>query len=161
MRRTTIRLSFGTCFLFAALTAGTAAEWGPGVERWEVKTHPKQGGLSSQPHPVALSDLKKLKWKELSTLDNWKTTEDCLRVQGGDAPQECDIVSTEGYIQLVALEGKKNSHGKRTDGDYHIQVSSSRTNRDDVVIVEVPRPEFVGDADLQTASSSLIVPTRV
>jgi hypothetical protein len=45
------------------------------------------------------------------------------------------------------------------DGDYHMQLSAAYDQRDPVMIVEIPRPEFVSDAGLQqrlTAARSLL-----
>jgi hypothetical protein len=140
----------------ASPTDGQETKWAPGVERWQVKTHLKQGNVSSRLRTIKLSDLKKLDWRNLSKIEDWKTSEDCLREPGASSPQECDIVSTEGYVQLVAVEATKKKGGDaRTDGDYHVQVSSSREDRDDVVIVEIPRPEFVDDPELRSAVLAL------
>src|SRR5439155_7209774 len=57
--------------------------------------------------------------------------------------------------QLVALEASKKADGTRTDGDYHIQVSDSRTDRDNVVIMEVPYPDFASNAQLKTKVDAL------
>jgi hypothetical protein len=51
--------------------------------------------------------------------------------------KEGDLICVKGYLHLVASE--------KDDGDYHIQISSSKTNGDNCFIVEVPDPAPVKD----------------
>ncbi len=53
--------------------------------------------------------------------------------------KEGDIVTTEGYIHLVALE---KASGNKRDGDYHIQLTLSPVWGDSCFIVEIPYSEF-------------------
>src|SRR5262249_2431276 len=56
---------------------------------------------------------------------------------------EGDIVQTTGWIHLVAGE---------SDGDFHIQVSDSKSSGNRCLIVEVPKddPAFVSDPQLRS-----------
>jgi len=135
---------------------GAAHGCSPGVERWGIKSHLEHGSMTSPPHSIPFADLVNLEWQDLLGIKDWKATDECLRIAGATGPQECDIVSVDVYVQLVALEcAEKKGENEGTDGDYHIQVSSARDVRDGVVIVEIPRPEFVDDLDLKTAVSAL------
>jgi hypothetical protein len=56
--------------------------------------------------------------------------------------QEGEVVETEGWIHLIALEA---------DGDYHIQMTASATDGNQNLIVEVPcgQEGFVGSKSLR------------
>jgi len=125
----------------------------PGVARWDIKTSLMSGAINKTPHKMQFADLRGLSAPSATLLKNDKVR---MRQSGASGPQEGDIISTDAWVQLVAVEAaKKKGTNEVTDGDYHIQVSDARTNRDDVVIVEVPQPEFVSDPALKAKVQAL------
>lgn len=50
------------------------------------------------------------------------------------------MVATKAFLQLITAE---------PDGDYHMQLSEAYDQRAPVMIVEIPRPEFVSDPALK------------
>ena len=125
----------------------------PGVARWDIKTSLMPGGLNQTPTNMKFAALRGL---NAPAADLLKHSDVRMRQQGASGPQEGDIISTDAWVQLVAVEAsKKKGTNEVTDGDYHIQVSGSRTNRDNVVIVEVPQPEFVSDPALRQEVDAL------
>jgi hypothetical protein len=110
----------------------------PGKERWSIKT----SVLShSKPKPIKIEDLLKLPApvdrfdKKLYEYDRIKDSVLC----DGVYFKEGDIVTTKGYVHLVALECDE----EKKDGDYHIQVLPGSDWTDSCLIVEVPYPEFI------------------
>jgi len=64
--------------------------------------------------------------------------------------KEGDIITTYGYIHLVALEKDE----KKTDGDFHIQILPGKEWADSCLIIEVPYPDFVkGNGELKDSVS--------
>ena len=127
--------------------------FGPGVERWDIKTSLMPGTIGQAPHQITFTHLRDLHGPSAALLHD---TSIRMRKAQATGPQEGDIVSTTGWVQLVAVEAtKKKNTDIVTDGDYHIQVSAARDNRDGVVIVEVPRPEFVSDPALKQKVDAL------
>lgn len=125
----------------------------PGVARWDLKTSLMTDGLAETPANLTFTALRGLKPPPADLL---KHPDVRMRASGASGPQEGDIVSTDAWVQLVAVEAsKKKGSSEVTDGDYHIQVSATRTNRDDVVIVEVPRPDFISDPALRQQVDAL------
>jgi hypothetical protein len=61
---------------------------------------------------------------------------------------EGDIIRTKGYVHVVALE---------SDGDYHIQVTGSKTSGNHCLIVELPmdKASFESDPALRALSGTL------
>jgi hypothetical protein len=110
----------------------------PGVERWSIKT-------SVLPHSktkmISLGDLLKLP----SPIDKYsKKLYDKERIKDsvkfkGVYYKEGDIVTTKGYVQLVALE----RDSEKKDGDYHIQVLPGKLWADSCLVIEVPYPDFI------------------
>jgi hypothetical protein len=110
----------------------------PGKERWAIKTsvyanakHKKISLLDiiRLPAPVSHFDKKFYEIERISDSVKYK----------GMYYKEGDMVTTKGFIHLVALERDKN----KRDGDYHIQVLPSCKWGDNCLIVEVPYPEFI------------------
>jgi len=146
------RMMFVSGLLVAAVLAQDAVTFSKGVKRWSIKTSLMPGTISKPPVAVTFSKLRGL---DPPAADLLQHPENRMRKAGESGLQEGDVVQTEGYIQLVALEASKKSDGTRTDGDYHIQVSDSRTDRDNVVIAEVPYSDFVSNAQLKTKVDAL------
>ena len=127
--------------------------YAPGVARWDIKTSLMPGTLTKTPTKMQFTDLRGLAAPSAALLKNSSVR---MRQSGASGPQEGDIITTDAWVQLVAVEAsKKKGTNEVTDGDYHIQVSDARTNRDNVVIVEVPRPDFVSDPALKAKVQAL------
>ncbi|HVO80590.1 MAG TPA: hypothetical protein VMT28_07655 [Terriglobales bacterium] len=133
------------------VVSGTAKEKniGPGHDRWPVKT---SADLSQTPKSVTISKLKNL--PPLFTSESKASRDEHQnkvhsQVKGG--LREGQLLSVQhGYLQLIAREASFNqTHNDFEDGDYHIQIGETRDEREGCVIVEIPDPQFVDDADLK------------
>jgi hypothetical protein len=130
-------------FLFTVvLTAASCAAYAQGTERWSVKTSVPDGTNFSKAAPAALADLLALPNAPGVTHNDNRYQSARIPAQAGDQFPEGKLITTTGWLHLVAGE---------TDGDYHIQISGSATSGDQCLIVEVPNPDpkFTGSADLQ------------
>jgi hypothetical protein len=118
--------------LAALLLAGLVTH--PGVIRWPIKTSISEKIATAVPLPI-LDALPQVPG----------VTKDDARYQSALIPgkfaslREGETISTEGWLRLVASE---------TDGDYHVQLSTTPTATQ-CVIVEVPRPSYVKAAKLK------------
>jgi len=113
----------------------------PGVERWPVKTSVPKGS-TGKAATVALSDLLALADAEGVAKNDKRYQSERIPAKSGDKFPEGKLISTTGYLHLVAAE---------SDGDYHIQISASATDGNNCLIVEVPDPdpEFTAAAELR------------
>ena len=118
--------------IFLCSFAVTAAELKPGSDkaRWVMKTTVQS---NAKEHEVSLQGLLDLDQPPDAARANpnylkqpYPAFKNSLGIKEGD------IITITGWIHLVAGE---------PDGDYHIQVSGSRTNGDNCVVVEVPLPQ--------------------
>lgn len=72
--------------------------------------------------------------------------------------KEGDIVTTTGYMHLVALEKDENTK----DGDYHIQITLRPEWSDSCFIVEMPYAEFAAAAlKSNTEANRKFIRTRI
>src|ERR1035437_494881 len=109
-------------FLFVAvLTAASCAAYAQGVERWPVKSSVPDGTHVSKAAPAALTDLLALPDAPGVTHDLRRYQSARIPAKAGDQFPEGKLVTTTGWLHLVAGE---------TDGDYHIQISQSATTGD-------------------------------
>jgi hypothetical protein len=131
-----------TFLLVAVLTAASGAAWSQGVERWPIKTSVPDGTNFSKAAQVALTDLLALPDAPGVGHDDAKYQSARIPAKAGDKFSEGQLLTTTGWLHLVAGE---------TDGDYHIQISDSDSTGDHCLIVEVPNPDakFTASADLQ------------
>lgn len=110
----------------------------PGKERWPIKSSVTD--LSAQPLEVPLADL-------LALADATGVKHNDPRFQSARIPDAADgkalkegqIVSTTGFLHLVATEGN--------DCEYHIQISESPTDGNHCLIVEIGRDDSTSIAD--------------
>jgi len=120
----------------------------PGIDRWLIKT-----SLITNPHgkTVALKELLSLPnpIKENST--KYEKSRIPIPV-GNDSLMEGDLITTTGWIHLIALEDDAVKH---RDGDYHIQVRASYKWGDTCLIVEVPYAKFVSDSSLRAKCEAI------
>jgi hypothetical protein len=137
-----------TVLFVAVLTAASCAAWSQGVERWSIKTGVPDGTNFSKAATVALADLLALPDAPGVTHNDKRFQSARIPAQAGDKFPEGKLVTTTGWLHLVAGE---------TDGDYHIQISDSATTGDHCLIVEVPNPEakFTTSADLQPKAAAV------
>jgi len=128
--------------LFAALTGAADKTLKPGVERWPVKTSTPDGTNLSKAVKVDLKDLLALAEVEGVAKNDKRYQSERMPAKPGDRYPEGKLISTTGYLHLVAGE---------SDGDYHIQMSGSPTDGNNCLIVELPNgePEFTKSADLR------------
>lgn len=140
-RWTAVLASMVVMVAFAGLVYGGCVK--PGVKRWPIKT--------SVPEDADLTHPKFVPLKKLLTLkDPPNAKRSDKRYQDALIPafpnslklKEGDIVSTTGYLHLVATE---------PDCDYHIQMSTSPTDGNNCLIVEVPKndEEYVADEEVR------------
>uniref|UniRef100_Q02AC0 Uncharacterized protein n=1 Tax=Solibacter usitatus (strain Ellin6076) TaxID=234267 RepID=Q02AC0_SOLUE len=132
----------GTIRFFAALTALSFSLFGQGVERWSVKVGVPAGTNFSKTTAVAMADLLALKDVPGVSHNDKRYQADRIPGKAGERYPEGKLVTTTGWLHLVAGE---------TDGDYHIQLSDSPTTGDNCLIVEVPNEEekFTPDGELR------------
>ncbi len=110
-----------------------AKEPEPGKARWPIKTSLPEGADVNKSKDVPLLRLLILE-------DPPGIKHNDQRYQAARIPEftnsldlkEGDIISTAGWLHLVAMED---------DGDYHIQISSSQTDGNNCLIVEVPKDD--------------------
>lgn len=138
-----------TLFFFSLLFSSfghsqTNEDLQPGIDRWTIKTSAENFVANDQAKPVALKKLLALPLvdKKYSTADYDET----LIPKKIGTLKEGDIISTEGYLHLVALE---NDSKKHRDGDYHIQITMHPQWTDSCFIVEIPYEKFAANADLK------------
>ncbi len=113
----------------------------PGVDRWAIKTsllpHSQRKNVSLR-SLLALSNPIESKSKEYNA-------ERIPTLVEGDL-KEGDLVTTTGWLELVALEDDAKKH---RDGDYHIQLRNYSAWADSCLIVEIPFPDFIEDTKLK------------
>jgi hypothetical protein len=143
MNSPSIRLSVAILVLLLNLITLSAQSLHlePGVERWAIKT-----SLSDHPlkRKVPINDLLSLP----NPVDRDNSRYDSVRIPftvGSRHLREGEIVTTNAWLHLVALEDDSRNH---RDGDYHVQIRNSSEWNDSCLIVEVPYPEFVADSAL-------------
>ena len=128
--------------LVTLLTAVSCSLMGQGSERWPVKTSVPDGTNFSKPAKATMTELMALKDVDGVTHNDKRYQSERIPAKAGDKLPEGMLVTTTGWLRLVAGE---------TDGDYHIQISNSATSGDQCLIVEVPNPDpdFVATASLR------------
>jgi hypothetical protein len=125
---------------FVTLLVVSLISWSVDHHRWPIKTtpHKKTGPLT-----VELSDLINMPDPPGVTMNDSRY--ETALIPAFTNPlgiKEGDLVKTEGYMYLVALE--------TNDDEYHIQISGSKTSGDNCFIVEVPDPKNTNDQTLKT-----------
>lgn len=115
--------------------------------RWAIKTSVPAGADLKHPHSVTLDKLTGLPDAPGVKKRDSRYT-DKLIPGAVNGLHEGDIVTTKGWVHLIALE---------SDGDYHIQVSNDSTSGDHCLIVELPKddPTFESDANLRALAKPL------
>jgi hypothetical protein len=118
-------------------------EFTPGKERWLVKTSVTRFGPAQE---ISLRDLLDLpppipvySKKDRKEYQDKRFPEPV----GGQQLREGDIIITEGYILLAALE--KDEHG--ADADYHVQVRITPDWADTCFVIEATYPPFIDGND--------------
>jgi len=113
-----------------------------GVERWSVKTSVPDGTNFSKAAKAPLADLLALKDVDGVTHNDKRYKTERIPAKADDKYPEGKLVSTTGWLHLVASE---------TDGDYHIQISDPQTSGDNCLVIEVPNEgeKFTKSAELQ------------
>jgi len=131
------------------VSAALAACTGPGKARWPIKTSLPAEAEVNAPKAGQLEDL-------LNLAEPPGVTKNDKRYQSARIPkfpnsldvQEGDIISTVGWLHLVATENN--------DCDYHIQISNSPTDGNDCLIVEIPKNDenFVASPELRELAAT-------
>jgi hypothetical protein len=116
----------------------------PGIDRWSVKTSIGTGKSKN----VELSDLLNLPLLDPQYNATTYATTLIPQVQTGNI-KEGDIITTTGYLCLVALE---DASATKEDGDYHIQLTLSDQSADSCFIVEIPYSQFITDPTLKDSA---------
>jgi hypothetical protein len=106
----------------------------PGKERWAIKSSVPAGALTKTPKHVNLSDLIALTDAEGVGHNDARYGTARIPSPGNAAGlKEGQMIATEGWLNLVALEGN--------DCEYHIQLSGSPTDGNHCLIVEVAKDD--------------------
>jgi hypothetical protein len=136
--------SFAFFIMFIGLCVHVSGQdFTPGKERWPVKTSVTQFGPAKA---ISLRDLLNLPPPiTFYTKNNRKEYQDKRFPEpvGEQRLREGDIITTEGYILLAALE--KDEHG--ADADYHVQVRVTPDWADTCLVIEATYPPFVTGND--------------
>ncbi len=136
--------------LVLLLSAATAVlGFNPGKVRWPIKTSVPEGANLENPIEVNLQDLLKLENPpDVGKNDRRYRAARIPAFQNSLGLKEGDIISTKGWLHLVAAEG---------DGDYHIQISASETDGNHCLVIEAPTPEtrFVKSARIRKMSAEV------
>jgi hypothetical protein len=113
----------------------------PGVERWAIKT-----SIPSHPNrkTVPLSAILTLP-NPISQEDPQFETKRIPIACGADSLREGALITTTGWLHLVALEDDQHTH---RDGDYHMQIRTSAEWGDSCLVIEVPFSDFVSNQTL-------------
>ena len=124
---------------------------GPGKSRWLIKTSLPDGtNLSAPGKKVALKDLLVLEdpKPKVTRSDRRYATRRIPASPNALDAKEGDILETDGWVYLVALE---------EDGDYHIQVSARREDGNNCLIVEVPKDDelYVASPEVRNAAGEV------
>ena len=107
--------------------------------RWSIKTKPH---TLEHPRNISLADLIDMTDPPDVSMNDKRYEETLIpHFENKNKLNEGDLVTTNGYIHLVAYEDN--------DQEFHIQISESPTNGDNCFIVEVPDPANVDDAKLK------------
>lgn len=134
-------------FLFCSHIAlsQTEMQLEPGIDRWEIKVSAEKYTNTNSAKAVSLKKLLALPLleKKFST----DAYSEILITEKVGKLKEGDIISTKGYLHLVALENANDTH---RDGDYHIQITLSPIWGDSCFIVEIPFEEFVSNPELKS-----------
>ena len=122
------------------LAVAVCAAYPQGVERWTVKTSVPAD--AKKPVVVPLADLLALQDAPGVTHNDKQYDATRIPAQAGEKLPEGTIVTTTGWLHLVAGE---------TDGDFHIQISATAESGDQCLIVEVPNPDpkFTATAEIR------------
>lgn len=132
--------------LFLLLTAlfcgyiAQAQDLSPGVDRWSIKTSLAPDHQDKKVKLQTLLDLEKPIKKASDEFDDKRIPKQVNGLKEGD------LITTKGYLLLVALERDTKKH---RDGDYHIQMRTSGEKGDSCFIVEIPFPDFIDDPALK------------
>ena len=91
----------------------TAQDLNPGIDRWSIKTSLAENHRNKKTKLQKLLDLPNPITKATAELDDKRISKTV------DGLKEGDVITTKGYLHLVALEKDSKKH---RDGDYHIQL---------------------------------------
>jgi hypothetical protein len=143
MRKLTV-VGFALLLTAASTICRAQDDLEPGVERWAIKT-----SLAANPRSKS-STLDKLLAlpNPVNKVKDAPDSERIAKTVGG--LKEGDIVTIKGWLLLVALEDDAKKH---RDGDYHIQIRPTGDWADSCLVVEIPFPDFIEDADLKDKCS--------
>jgi hypothetical protein len=135
-------LFFLSCSIVAFGQTGLKLQ--PGIDRWKIKISAVNFTANDDAKPVSLKKLLifPLLTKEYSA----DAYSEALIPKKVETLKEGDIISTKGYLHLVALENSSTDH---RDADYHIQLTLNPTWSDSCFIVEIPYEEFVSNPGLK------------
>lgn len=135
--------------LLIGLSSVSAKGFKPGKERWSIKTSLPVNADLANPTFIEFSKIINLEDpSDVTKNDKRYQSKRIPKFQNALNIKEGDIVSTRGWLHLVAAE---------SDGDYHIQISGSQNSGDNCLIVEVPTPAspFVTSHEVQSTSSKV------
>lgn len=113
-------------------------------DRWSIKTSIDSAAAQLAPKAIEIAALEHRGPVQLSVSDESTFDAKLVPKVAGDEFYEGEVVSTEGYIHLVAFESD--------DSDYHIQMNENATNEAtdllSCVVVEIPHPKAAASSAL-------------
>ena len=133
-----------TLILFSFNSIRNTSELQAGAHRWKIKTSAENLN-KEQPKNIPLKQLLALPL--FSSDYNFQDYENrFIPIDIAPNLKEGDIISTTGYLHLVALEDGK----KHKDGDFHIQLTLHSYWADSCFVIEIPYEKFVEVKELKT-----------
>lgn len=158
MAKLYLQLTYAFLLFFSTAHGQPGMQLNPGVERWGIKVNAEKLSTNKNAKYVHLSQLLVLPL--LGSDYSAKKYDTMLIPEKVGELKEGDIISTKGYLHLVALE---NASGTHRDGDYHIQLTMHPEWSDSCFIVEIPYEEFVSNPELKALCSKnrLFIRTRL
>jgi hypothetical protein len=144
MAKLHLQLIFAFLLILSTAHSQPGMQLNPGVERWSIKVSAENFTSNKKTKYVPLNQLLVLPLVGSEYITD--AFDKILIPEKVGALQEGDIISTKGYLHLVALENSSNNH---RDGDYHIQLTVHPEWSDSCFIVEIPYEEFVSNPVLK------------
>src|SRR4051794_20458479 len=126
--------------LFACSAFAKECPYQKGEERWEIKTSlPKTNGPAELVDLGSLIALKNpaLPKAEIHAIEEkrWDKTVSVKKAGGGNATlHEGDLVTVSGYLYRARCQ---------PDGDFHLEIGTSKTRQSNCLIVETPDPSQI------------------
>ena len=148
-----LAIAFVCVGLLPCVALARNCQYEKGEERWQVKTSVEAVDAVPNARAVDLASLVALKnppmtKEEIKAIDTrlWTGSATVKDASGNEIElHEGDIITVTGYVYRVRCQ---------RDGDFHMEIGAGATRKSKCMIVEVPDPEQIQNAQLRTLVSS-------